>query len=46
MWTVENRAGYDRSRLRYGTSQDWGCGGQLGIFVSVLWPRVDAWLEF
>jgi len=27
-----------------GPSQDWGCGGQLGILAFVLWPRVDAWL--
>ncbi len=27
-----------------GPSQDWGYGGQLAIFVFVLWPRVDAWL--
>jgi len=30
--------------MQPGPSQDWGCGGQLGIFAFVLWPRVDAWL--
>jgi len=30
--------------LPWGPSHDWECGGQLGIFAFVFWPRVDAWL--